>query len=71
MENPFNITDEKLQELLAGYTVWLESDPMQKQYPSDFRKQAEEIRKEFLDTNTSPACQMMSYLIKYLNIPGH
>lgn len=49
MENPFNLSDEKLLELIKSYSLWLNSNPKEKKYIVEFRKQADEIRKEFLN----------------------
>jgi 5-methylcytosine-specific restriction endonuclease McrBC GTP-binding regulatory subunit McrB len=49
MKNPFNLSDEKLKELLAGYEAWLKSDPKEEKYPVLIRDQSKMIREEFLN----------------------
>jgi hypothetical protein len=48
MNNPFNLQDDKLLSLLSGYKSWLDSNPEEAKYPEDFRRQAEDLRNEFL-----------------------
>jgi 5-methylcytosine-specific restriction protein B len=52
MNNPFNLPDEKLLQLLKGYDSWLESDPNEAKYPQIFRDQAVKIKQVFLNTDT-------------------
>ena len=49
MENPFNLTQEKLSEIMASFVSWLNSNPQEAKYPVEFRAQAENIRNEFLN----------------------
>ena len=49
MENPFNIPDEKLKELLYSYEAWMKSIPAEAAYPETFRVQSVKIREDFLD----------------------
>ena len=48
MENPFNLSKEKLLELMTNYVSWLNSNPQEAKYPVEFRTQADTIRDEFL-----------------------
>lgn len=54
MENPFNLSQEKLIELLSGYDVWLKSDPKEGKYPQEFREKAKKIKEEFLNPEVLP-----------------
>jgi hypothetical protein len=49
MNNPFNLSEEKLKELLAGYTSWLRSDSKEARYPEEIREQSIKIREDFLN----------------------
>ena len=49
MENPFNLSQEKLIQLLSGYDAWLKSDPQEARYPEIIREQTIGYRQEFLD----------------------
>ena len=49
MDKPFNIPDEKLKEWLSSYETWMNSIPMEAEYPKTFRDQSIKIREEFLD----------------------
>ena len=49
MENPFNLSREKLSEIMAGFISWLNSNPQEAKYPDEFRSQAENIRNDFLN----------------------
>jgi len=52
MNNPFNISDERLKDLLASYETWMKSIPTEAEYPETFRKQSIKIREEFLNKET-------------------
>ena len=49
MKSPFNISPEKLKQLLAGYTVWMKSDPKEESYPATMRDLSKKIKDEFLN----------------------
>ena len=49
MENPFNLSQEKLIELITSYEVWLKSDPKEEKYPVTIREQSQRIRDGFLN----------------------
>lgn len=49
MKNSFNISEQRLIELLKGYDAWLKSDPQEARYPEIIREQTKEYRQEFLD----------------------
>lgn len=49
MNNTFNISDERLKELLASYGTWMKSIPTEAEYPETFRNQSIKIREEFLN----------------------
>lgn len=52
MENPFNLSQEKLIELLSGYDSWLKSDPKEAKYPEVIREQSKRIKGDFLNSET-------------------
>lgn len=52
MENPFNLSKEKLTIFMNGYISWINSNPKEKQYPEIFRKQSQSLREEFLNAET-------------------
>lgn len=54
MENPFNLSHEKLIELLSGYDAWLKSDLKEGKYPEEFREKAKKIKEEFLNPEVLP-----------------
>ena len=49
MKNPFNLSEEDLLKLLNGYDEWLNRDSEQRVYPVFFRKQAEQLKQDFLN----------------------
>ena len=49
MENPFNLSDEKLKILLDGYFVWSDKNEKEEKYPELERQNAEERKKTLLD----------------------
>ena len=49
MENPFNISDEKLKELLSAYEEWMKSIPAEAAYPGSFREQSKKLREDFFN----------------------
>jgi hypothetical protein len=51
MNNPFNISEEKLKDLLSGYDTWLKSDQKEGIYPDTIRRQSKKIREEFLNAD--------------------
>src|ERR1035437_71176 len=54
MNNPFNLSEEKLVELLKSYDAWLKSDPKEGKYPQEFRDKAKKIKGEFLNPEILP-----------------
>jgi len=52
MENPFNLSQEKLIELISGYDIWLKSDPREAKYPEVIREQSKKIKGDFLNSET-------------------
>lgn len=48
MNNPFNLSEDKLKELLTGYGAWLRSDPKESRYTEEIREQSIKIRSDFL-----------------------
>jgi 5-methylcytosine-specific restriction protein B len=52
MNNPFNISDERLKDLLASYETWMKSIPMEAEYPETFKNQSIKIKEEFLNKET-------------------
>ena len=52
MENPFNLSQENLIELLSGYDTWLKSDPKEAKYPEVIRDQSKRIKGDFLNSET-------------------
>jgi 5-methylcytosine-specific restriction endonuclease McrBC GTP-binding regulatory subunit McrB len=54
MKNPFNLSDEKLKELITGYEAWLKSDPKEGRYPDEIREKSKKIKEEFLNTEVLP-----------------
>jgi 5-methylcytosine-specific restriction protein B len=52
MENPFNLTQENLIELLSGYNAWIKSDPKEAGYPEVIREQSKKIKSDFLNPET-------------------
>ena len=49
MENPFNLSDEKLKTLLDGYFIWCNKNEEDKKYPELEREKTEERRKTLLN----------------------
>ena len=49
MENPFNLSDEKLKKLLNGYFVWCNKNEEQKKYPGLEKQKSEERKKPWLN----------------------
>ena len=49
MEIPFNLSDEKLKEILNGYFVWCNRNEEQKKYPGLERQKTEERKKTLLN----------------------
>jgi hypothetical protein len=54
MNNPFNLSEDKLIELLKGYDAWLKSDPKEWKYPQEFREKAKKIKEDFLNPEVLP-----------------
>ena len=48
MNNPFKISTDKLQNLIAGYEVWIKSDAEQERYPVIYRELSQKIKDDFL-----------------------
>jgi hypothetical protein len=48
MDNPFNISDERLKELLSSYETWMKSIPKEALYPETIREQTKKLRDDFL-----------------------
>jgi len=49
MENPFNISIEKLKVLIDGYETWLKSNAKEAIYPQVERDKSKKIKENFLD----------------------
>jgi len=49
MENPFNLSDEKLKILLEAYLNWCNKNEEDKKYPELERRKTEERKKTLLD----------------------
>jgi 5-methylcytosine-specific restriction endonuclease McrBC GTP-binding regulatory subunit McrB len=49
MNNPFNVSEEKLKKLLNGYSEWLQLDQKEANYPEDCRLQSQKIKEDFLN----------------------
>ena len=69
MENPFNLSDEKLKILLDGYFVWSNKNEEQKKYPGLERKKSEKRNKTLLNkkylSNLSDE-ELVDEILKYV-----
>jgi 5-methylcytosine-specific restriction endonuclease McrBC GTP-binding regulatory subunit McrB len=54
MNNPFNLSEEKLVELLRSYDAWLKSYPDEAKYPEEIKKKSKKIKDEFLNAEVLP-----------------
>lgn len=48
MENPFQLSDDQLKQIIDGYNQWLSANSKESSYAQTFRKKAEKIRADFL-----------------------
>ena len=70
MENPFNLSDEKLKKILNGYFVWCNKNEEAKRYPGLEKLQSEErnnnlLNKEYLSSLYDEI--LIDEILKYIN----
>ena len=70
MENPFNLSDDKLKILLDGYFVWSNKNEEAKRYPGLEKLQSEErnnnlLNKEYLSSLSDE--KLVDKILKYIN----
>ena len=69
MENPFNLSDEKLKILLNGYFVWCNKNEKEKKYPGSEKQESEKrnntlLNKEYLSSLSDK--QLVDEILKYI-----
>ena len=69
MENPFNLSDEKLKILLDGYFSWSKENENEEKYPELEKQKSEERRKTFLNKENLLSLsdkQLVDEILKYI-----
>ena len=69
MENPFNLSDEKLKILLDGYFSWSKENENEEKYPELEKQKSEERRKTLLDKEYLSSLsdkQLVDEILKYI-----
>ena len=71
MENPFNLSDEKLKKMLDGYFVWSDKNEADKNYPGIERQKNEKRNKTLLNkeyiSNLSDK-ELVDEILKYIRL---
>lgn len=70
MENPFNLSDDKLKKILNGYFVWSNKNEKEKKYPGSEKQESEKrnntlLNKEYLSSLSDE--KLVDEILKYIN----